>query len=301
MPLSGSVRYMGKSGAFAGTESTLGQTRRRRLPLTYPGFGCVFFFGRNRMVHFVGAGPGAADLITLRGAALLETADQVIYAGSLVNPALLERCRADCRILNSAVMTLEEVIDAICAAEAQGRTTVRLHTGDPSVYGAVREQMDRLEELKIPYDVTPGASSFCAAAAALRAEYTLPGISQTLILTRMEGRTPVPEREQLRSLAQHGSSMAVFLSAGMLTELQAELMKGAYTAETPAALVYKASWPEEMVVNCTVGTLAESAEKYGIHRTALVLVGEFLAGSRERSRLYDPAFTTGYRKGTDKT
>ena len=225
----------------------------------------------------------------------------MIYAGSLVNPALLERCRADCRILNSAVMTLEEVIDAICAAEAQGRTTVRLHTGDPSVYGAVREQMDRLEELKIPYDVTPGVSSFCAAAAALRAEYTLPGISQTLILTRMEGRTPVPEREQLRSLAQHGSSMAVFLSAGMLTELQAELMKGAYTAETPAALVYKASWPEEMVVNCTVGTLAESAEKYGIHRTALVLVGEFLAGSRERSRLYDPAFTTGYRKGTDKT
>ena len=253
------------------------------------------------MVHFVGAGPGVADLITLRGAALLETADQVIYAGSLVNPALLERCRADCRILNSAVMTLEEVIDAICAAEAQGRTTVRLHTGDPSVYGAVREQMDRLEELKIPYDVTPGVSSFCAAAAALRAEYTLPGISQTLILTRMEGRTPVPEREQLRSLAQHGSSMAVFLSAGMLTELQAELMKGAYTAETPAALVYKASWPEEMVVNCTVGTLAESAEKYGIHRTALVLAGEFLAGSRERSRLYDPAFTTGYRKGTDKT
>ena len=252
------------------------------------------------MVHFVGAGPGAADLITLRGAALLETADQVIYAGSLVNPALLERCRADCRILNSAVMTLEEVIDAICAAEAQGRTTVRLHTGDPSVYGAVREQMDRLEELKIPYDVTPGVSSFCAAAAALRAEYTLPGISQTLILTRMEGRTPVPEREQLRSLAQHGSSMAVFLSAGMLTELQAELMKGVYTAETPAALVYKASWPEEKLIFCTVGTLAESAEKHGIHRTALVLVGEFLAGSRERSRLYDPAFTTGYRKGTDE-
>ena len=253
------------------------------------------------MVHFVGAGPGAPDLITLRGAALLETADQVIYAGSLVNPALLERCRADCRILNSAVMTLEEVIEAISAAETKGLTTVRLHTGDPSVYGAIREQMDRLEELKIPYDVTPGVSSFCAAAAALRAEYTLPGISQTLILTRMEGRTPVPEREQLRSLAQHGSSMAVFLSAGMLTELQAELMKGAYTAETPAALVYKASWPEEMVVNCTVGTLAESAEKYGIRRTALVLVGEFLAGSRERSRLYDPAFTTGYRKGTDKT
>ena len=252
------------------------------------------------MVHFVGAGPGAPDLITLRGAALPETADQVIYAGSLVNPALLERCRADCRILNSAAMTLEEVIEAISAAETKGLTTVRLHTGDPSVYGAIREQMDRLDELGIPYDVTPGVSSFCGAAAALRAEYTLPGVSQTLILTRMEGRTPVPEHERIRSLAQHGSSMAVFLSAGMLTELQAELMKGAYTAETPAALVYKASWPEEKLIVCTVGTLAESAEEHGIHRTALVLVGEFLAGSRERSRLYDPAFTMGYRKGTDE-
>ena len=253
------------------------------------------------MVHFVGAGPGAADLITLRGAALLEAADQVIYAGSLVNPELLERCRTDCRILNSAVMTLEEVIDAVCTAEAQGQTTVRLHTGDPSVYGAIREQMDRMDELGIPYDVTPGVSSFCGAAAALRTEYTLPGISQTLILTRMEGRTPVPEREQIRTLAQHGSSMAVFLSAGMLTELQAELMKGAYTAETPAALVYKASWPEEKAVSCTVGTLAENAEKHGINRTALVLVGEFLSGGPERSRLYDPAFTTGYRKGTNET
>ena len=252
------------------------------------------------MVHFVGAGPGAPDLITLRGAALLEAADQVIYAGSLVNPALLERCRADCRILNSAVMTLEEVIDAIRSAEARGKTTVRLHTGDPSVYGAIREQMDCLDRLEIPYDVTPGVSSFCGAAAALRAEYTLPGISQTLILTRMEGRTPVPEREQIRGLARHGSSMAIFLSAGMLQELQTELMKGAYTAETPAALVYKASWPEEKLISCTVGTLAESAREHGIHRTALVLVGEFLAGSRERSRLYDPAFTTGYRKGTDE-
>ena len=252
------------------------------------------------MVHFVGAGPGAPDLITLRGAALLEAADQVIYAGSLVNPALLERCRADCRILNSAVMTLEEVIDAIRSAEARGQTTVRLHTGDPSVYGEIREQMDCLDRLEIPYDVTPGVSSFCGAAAALRAEYTLPGISQTLILTRMEGRTPVPEREKIRGLARHRSSMAVFLSAGMLQELQTELMKGAYTAETPAALVYKASWPEEKLISCTVGTLAESAREHGIHRTALVLVGEFLAGSRERSRLYDPAFTTGYRKGTDE-
>ena len=292
---------MRKNGAFAETESMLGQTCRTRLPLAYSVPECVFFIGRNEMVHFVGAGPGAPDLITLRGAALLERADQVIYAGSLVNPKLLDRCRADCRILNSAVMTLEEVIEAIREAEVQGRMTVRLHTGDPSVFGAIREQMDRLDELKIPYDVTPGVSSFCGAAAALRAEYTLPGISQTVILTRMEGRTPVPESEQIRKLAQHGSSMAVFLSAGMLTELQEELMKGAYTADTPAALVYKASWPEEKVISCTVGTLAENAEKQGIDRTALVLVGEFLSGSPERSRLYDPAFTTGYRKGTKET
>lgn len=249
------------------------------------------------MVHFVGAGPGAPDLITLRGAALLEEADQVIYAGSLVNPALLERCRADCRILNSARMTLEEVIDAIRLAEEQGRTTVRLHTGDPSVYGAIREQMDRLDTLGIRYDVTPGVSSFCAAAAALPAEYTLPGISQTVILTRMEGRTPVPEKERLADLARHGSSMAVFLSAGMLPALQEELLKGAYTRETPAALVYKASWPEEKCIRCTVGTLAERAEENGIDRTTLVLVGNFLSGGYERSCLYDPAFTTGYRKG----
>ncbi len=292
---------MRKNGAFAETESMLGQTCRTRLPLAYSVPECVFFIGRNEMVHFVGAGPGALDLITLRGAALLERADQVIYAGSLVNPKLLDRCRTDCRILNSAAMTLEEVIDAIRGAEAQDRMTVRLHTGDPSVFGAIREQMDRLDELKIPYDVTPGVSSFCGAAAALRAEYTLPGISQTVILTRMEGRTPVPESEQIRKLAQHGSSTAVFLSAGMLTELQEELMKGAYTADTPAALVYKASWPEEKVISCTVGTLAENAEKQGIDRTALVLVGEFLSGSPERSRLYDPAFTTGYRKGTKET
>ena len=249
------------------------------------------------MVHFVGAGPGAPDLITLRGAALLEKADQVIYTGSLVNAALLERCREDSRILNSASMTLEAVIDAIREAEKKGQTTVRLHTGDPSDYGAIREQMDRLDALGIRYDVTPGVSSFCAAAAALFAEYTLPGISQTVILTRMEGRTPVPERERLADLARHGSSMAVFLSAGMLPALQEELLKGAYVRETPAALVYKASWPEEKCIRCTVGTLAVSAAENGIDRTALVLVGDFLSGAYERSCLYDPVFTTGYRKG----
>ena len=249
------------------------------------------------MVHFVGAGPGAPDLITLRGAALLERADQVIYAGSLVNPALLTRCRADCRILNSAEMTLEQVLAAVEEAEAQGRTTVRLHTGDPSLYGAIREQMAALDEHGIEYDVTPGVSSFCAAAAALHVEYTLPGLSQTLILSRMAGRTPVPEREQLASLAAHGSSLALFLSAGMAEALQAELLCGAYMSETPAAIVYKASWPEEALLPCTVGTLDACAREHGITKTALILVGDFLTGGGERSRLYDPSFTTGFRKG----
>ncbi|MBQ3701200.1 MAG: precorrin-4 C(11)-methyltransferase [Oscillospiraceae bacterium] len=253
------------------------------------------------MVHFVGAGPGAEDLITLRGAKLLEEADQVIYAGSLVNPALLSRCRADCRILNSVEMTLEEVIAAIENSEQNGLTTVRLHTGDPSLYGAIREQMDRLDALHIPYDVTPGVSSFCAAAASLHAEYTLPGLSQTLILTRMAGRTPVPERERLEELAEHGASMALFLSAGMLIEVQAALLRGVYTENTPAAIVYKASWPEEKILRCTVGTLAKTAEAAGISKTALVLVGDFLSADYERSRLYAPNFTTGYRKGADAT
>jgi len=253
------------------------------------------------MVHFVGAGPGAPDLITLRGAALLERADQVIYAGSLVNPALLQRCKKDCRILNSAAMTLEQVLAAVEEAEAQGLMTVRLHTGDPSLYGAVREQMAALEARGIGYDVTPGVSSFCAAAASLQAEYTLPGLSQSLIITRMAGRTPVPERESVAALAQHGASMALFLSAGMLDALQAELLRGAYTEDTPAAIVYKASWPEEKCLRCTLSTLAGTARAAGITKTALVLVGDFLTADFERSRLYAPDFTTGYRKGTDRT
>ena len=249
------------------------------------------------MVHFVGAGPGAPDLITLRGAELLKTADVVIYAGSLVNPALLELCRADCEIRNSAEMTLEQVLSAMEAAEQAGKTTVRLHTGDPCLYGAVREQMDALNRLGIPYDVTPGVSSFCGAAAALGAEFTLPGVSQSVIITRMAGRTPVPEGERLEELARHGASMAVFLSAGMLEEVQAALLQGAYTADTPAAIVYKATWPEEEIVRCTVGTLAESGAAAGIRKTAMILVGGFLSGAYERSKLYDPAFTTEYREG----
>ena len=249
------------------------------------------------MVHFVGVGPGAPDLITLRGAQLLREADVVIYAGSLVNPALLGLVKTDCRIYNSAEMTLEQVLEVMRTAEQAGQATVRLHTGDPCLYGAIREQMDALDALGISYDSTPGVSSFCGAAAALDAEYTLPGVSQSVIITRLAGRTPVPERENLAALAAHGAAMVIFLSAGMLEEVQAALLEGAYTADTPAAIVYKATWPEEKVVRCTVGTLAGSGRQADIRSTALILVGDFLQPEYERSRLYDPAFTTGFSKG----
>lgn len=252
------------------------------------------------MIHFVGAGPGDPELLTVKGQKLLQSAGCIIYAGSLVNPALLALAKDGCSICNSAEMTLEQVLSAMEAAEKTGEDTVRLHTGDPCIYGAIREQMDALEKRGIAYDVTPGVSSFCGAAAAVRAEYTLPGISQTVILTRMEGRTPVPERERLADLAQHGTSMVLFLSAGMLKEVQEALLQGAYTEETPAALVYKATWPEEKVVRCTVGTLPACGKAAGITKTALVLVGQFLGEHGERSRLYDPNFTTGYRKGDSK-
>lgn len=250
------------------------------------------------MVHFVGAGPGAPDLITLRGAELLKNAGAIIYAGSLVNPALLALAKEDCRIYNSAEMTLEQVIEVIRKENGRGGDIVRLHTGDPCLYGAVREQMDALDALGIPWDDTPGVSSFCGAAAALGAEYTLPGVSQSVIITRMAGRTPVPDAERLENLARHGASMAIFLSAGMLEEVQTALLSGAYSADSPAAIVYKATWPEEKIVRCTVGTLAHSGGLAGIRKTAIILVGGFLSGGYDRSRLYDPAFTTEFRKGT---
>lgn len=251
------------------------------------------------MVYFIGAGPGAADLITLRGAEQLKTADVVIYAGSLVNPELLKLCGPETAAYDSSAMTLEQIIEVIRGAEAKGQTTARLHTGDPSLYGAIREQMDALDTLGIPYIVTPGVSSFSAAAAALTAEYTLPGVSQTLILSRMAGRTPVPERESISELASHGASMALFLSAGLLRELQEELLNGAYTEDTPAAIVYRASWPDERLLPCTVGSLAETGERNGIRKTALILVGDFLYGSGERSCLYHPDFSTMYRKAEE--
>ena len=248
------------------------------------------------MVHFVGAGSGAADLITLRGMKLLEKADVIIYAGSLVNPELLGYAPKDCEIYNSAEMTLDEVIDVVSSAEKSGKTTVRLHTGDPCVYGAIKEQMERLDGLGIRYDVCPGVSSFCGAAAALKAEYTLPDVSQTVILTRMAGRTPVPEKEGIESLAAHNATMVIFLSTGMLEELSARLIKGGYSPDTPAAIVYKATWPDEKVCRCTVGTLAETAAENGIKKTALITVGEFLGDVRSLSKLYSPDFETEYRK-----
>ena len=249
------------------------------------------------MVHFVGAGPGGPDLITLRGAQLLKEADCVVYAGSLVNPALLGFVREGVPVYNSAHMTLEQVLAVLEQTEGSGGNTVRLHTGDPCLYGAVREQMDALERRGIPWDVTPGVSSFCGAAAAAGVEYTLPGVSQSVIITRMAGRTPVPERESIASLARHGCTMVVFLSAGMLEGLSAELLRGAYTPDTPAALVYKATWPEEKVVHCTVGTLAQAGRDHHISKTALVLVGDFLSHQYQRSLLYHPGFSTEYRTG----
>ena len=250
------------------------------------------------MITFVGAGPGAEDLITVRGQNLLREADIVVYAGSLVNPGLLSLCRADCAVYNSAKMTLEEVLEVMTEGEREGKRVVRLHTGDPCLYGAIREQMDELEKLGIAYEVCPGVSSFCGAAAALKAEYTLPAVSQSVVITRMAGRTHVPEKESIRSFAEHQATMVVFLSTGMLRELSAELISGGYPAHTPAAVVYRPTWPDEKVLNCTVETLAETAAKAGVTKTALIVVGRVLRGEYERSRLYDPSFTTEFRRAS---
>lgn len=251
------------------------------------------------MIHFVGAGPGAVDLITVRGQKLLKEADVIIYAGSLVNPQLLQERKANCEVYDSAYMTLEEVIAVMEQAECQGKETVRLHTGDPSIYGAIREQMDLLEQKGITYESCPGVSSFCGAAAALNMEYTLPGISQSVILTRMEGATKVPEGEQLEKLAAHHTTMVLFLSTGMLSQLTEKLIAGGYAANTPAALVYKATWPEEKKIIATLETLPKLAREAGISKTALIIVGNVVGKSGyEKSRLYAADFSTAYRKAS---
>lgn len=249
------------------------------------------------MVYFVGAGTGAADLITVRGRRLLEQADVIIYAGSLVNPELLTYAGKECEVHNSARLTLEDVIQIMRSAEAHGKMTIRLHTGDPSVYGAVREQMDELDRLGIAYESCPGVSACFGAAASLNLEYTLPGISQSLIITRMEGKTKVPPKESIESFAAHQASMAVYLSAGMLEELSRRLIAGGYDKDTPAALVYKVTWAEEEVYIGTVEALAAVAEEHGITKTALVLVGEAVTHRHyQKSRLYADDFSTEYRK-----
>ena len=249
------------------------------------------------MVDFVGAGPGAVDLITVRGRKLIEEADCIIYAGSLVNPELLSYAGMDCLVYNSAQMHLEEVLAVMEQMEQQGKNTVRLHTGDPSLYGAVREQMDALRKRGIPFRICPGVSSFCGAAAALQTEYTLPGVSQSVIITRMEGRTGVPEREKLHILAQHGTTMVLFLSSGMADRVQEELLRGAYTYDTPCAVVYKATWKDEKVVRGTVGELCKLTSQNEIKETALIIVGDVLGDDYALSKLYDRHFTTAYREG----
>lgn len=250
------------------------------------------------MIYFIGAGPGAVDLITMRGHKLLCEADVIIYAGSLVNPKLLDYKKEGCQVYNSAHMTLEEVIAVMVEFSKTDACIVRLHTGDPSIYGAIREQMDILDEQELEYEVVPGVSSFIGAASSLKAEFTLPNVSQTVILTRMEGRTPVPPKEEISKLAAHGATMVIFLTTTMLAELSQRLIAGGYSKDTPAAIVYKATWDDEKVVRTTVEHLALAAEENEIFKTALIMVGGFLGTEYERSKLYDPSFTHEFREAT---
>ncbi|MFZ5989663.1 MAG: precorrin-4 C(11)-methyltransferase [Bacillota bacterium] len=246
------------------------------------------------MVVFVGAGPGDPELITVKGRRYIEEADVIIYAGSLVNEELLKLSKQDCMVYNSASMTLKDVVEVMRDASMSNKLAVRLHTGDPSIYGAIREQMDQLDNLGIEYEVVPGVSSFFAAAAALKKEYTLPGVTQTVILTRMEGRTGVPQKEKIEALASHGAAMVIFLSVHMMDEL-VERLKCGYRLDTPVAVVYKASWPQQKIVRGTLDNIAELVVKEGIKKTALVVVGDFLGNDYELSKLYDDNFSHEYR------
>lgn len=250
------------------------------------------------MVHIVGAGPGDPELITVKGQKFLSEADVVIYAGSLVNPELLKICKPDAEIYNSAEMILEEVINVIKKAEADGKMTVRLHTGDPSIYGAIQEQMDELDELKIEYDIVPGVSSFLAAAAALKKEYTLPGITQTVIITRRSGITPVPDKESLKKLGQSQATICVFLSINLIQEVVRDLMSAGYKSLTPVAVVQKATWDDEKVVRGTLSTISEQVKVEGIDRAAVIIVGQCLStqkGNYSQSQLYSSQFSHMFR------
>ncbi|HEX3032654.1 MAG TPA: precorrin-4 C(11)-methyltransferase [Bacillota bacterium] len=246
-------------------------------------------------VYIVGAGPGDPDLITVKGARLLSQADVVIYAGSLVNPQLLAGCKEGAAIYDSASMTLDEVLEVIVAAVGKGLMVVRLHTGDPSIYGAIKEQIDGLAAQGIDCEVIPGVSSFVGAASRVKKEFTLPGVSQTVILTRLEGRTGVPEKEKLAGLASHRASMCIFLSVGMMDKVVEELVAGGYAPATPVAVVHKATWPDEQVIEATLATISAKVKDANIGKTAMIMVGDFLNTSYEKSKLYDPSFAHEYR------
>jgi precorrin-4/cobalt-precorrin-4 C11-methyltransferase len=249
------------------------------------------------MISFIGAGPGDPELLTLKGKRLIDDADVIVYAGSLVNPAVLSSSKATAEIYNSATMDLNEVIEVMSKAEKAGKKVVRVHTGDPAIYGAIREQMDRLDKLEISYEVVPGVSSVFACAAVLKKEFTLPDVTQTVILTRMEGRTPMPEKEKLKELARHHATMAIFLSIGFLDEMTRQLLEGGYSPETPVAVIYKASWPDQKIILGTISDIERKVKEANITKTALTLVGDFLGNEYELSKLYDPSFTTEFRKG----
>jgi precorrin-4/cobalt-precorrin-4 C11-methyltransferase len=246
-------------------------------------------------VIFVGAGPGDPELITLKGIKAIEQAQVVIYAGSLVNPEILRYAPQDAEVHNSASMTLEQVLEVMDRSVKAGKRVARVHTGDPSIYGAIQEQIDQLENMGISYAVIPGVSSFLAAAASLRREYTLPGVSQTVILTRIEGRTPVPQKERLGELAKHRATMGIFLSVQDIERVMQELREG-YQPETPVAVVYKASWPEEKIIRGTLENIAQKVREQGVSKTALILVGDFLGDEYERSLLYHPGFSHEFRE-----
>jgi precorrin-4/cobalt-precorrin-4 C11-methyltransferase len=250
----------------------------------------------NKIVSFVGAGPGDVDLITVRGRKILEEADVIIYAGSLVNKAHMDFCKSSAEIYNSAHMNLEEIIETINKHYNEGKKVVRLHTGDPAIYGAIKEQMDELEKLNIPYEVIPGVSSFTAAAASIKKEFTLPGVSQTVILTRVEGRTPVPKSEDLQVLAKANASMAIFLSVSMIDKVVEKLLKG-YGRNVPIAVIQKATWEDEKIVIGTLEDIAEKVKSAGINKTAQILVGDFIDTKYNKSLLYDKTFSHEYREG----
>ncbi|WP_055668767.1 precorrin-4 C(11)-methyltransferase [Desnuesiella massiliensis] len=246
------------------------------------------------MVYFIGAGPGDVDLITVKGRDILSKADVVIYAGSLVSSEHLKFCKENVEIHNSASMTLEEVIEVM--KNNREKTIVRLHTGDPAIYGAIKEQMDELDKLTIDYEVVPGVSSFTAAASAIKKEFTLPQVSQTVILTRIEGRTPVPEKEDLEKLASIGASMAIFLSISMIDKVVEKLRRG-YGRNVPIAVIERASWEDQRVILGTLEDIAKKVEEAGIKKCAQILVGDFINCEYEKSKLYDKAFTHMFREG----